>query len=160
MKKLILILSILFIQFSNAQVQLIIDYESETDFIQIMESKNQDNIKVFPYPYIKIPEMNDAWLVLLQPEQVTDLETALKLPPLRMNIIGTYNKDGTQYIWTETGEIQRNHSINKYKNQLKDIVIYDQQGNELNRRRPTEIEALNTQVNKIYGWNDRIITEN
>ena len=64
---------------------------------------------------------------------------------------------GEQYIWTEPGETSRNHSISKYKSMLRDVVEYDEEGVEISRRRPTETEALNTQVNKISGYNDREI---
>jgi len=70
-------------------------------------------------------------------------------------MIGSYNLDGSQYIWTAAGETSRNHSISKYKSMLRDVVEYDIEGVEISRRRPTESEALNTQVNKIAGYNDR-----
>ena len=97
------------------------------------------------------------YFTLIEPEAVTSLENALQQPPLKMIVAGSFNEDGTQYIWTEPTEINRNHSINKYKNKLKDVVEYDENGDEVSRRRPTELEALNTQVNKVYGWNNRTL---
>ena len=120
-------------------IELIIDYEDAEVFKIILED--------FGYRYVEIPKMEDAWLLLIEPEQVTELEDALKQPPLRMGVIGSYNTDGTQYIWTKPQEIHRNHSINKYKNQLK--------GN------PTEQEALNKQVLRVATEGkspDRILT--
>jgi len=99
--------------------------------------------------------MNDSYLTLIEPENVTAFITALKQPPLKLTIIGSYNMDDSQYIWIAAGETSRNHSINKYKSMLRDKVEYDIEGNEISRRRPTETEALNTQVNKIAGYNDR-----
>ena len=40
---------------------------------------------------------------------------------------------------------------------LRDKVEYNIEGVEISRRRPTESKALNTQVNKIAGYNDRVI---
>jgi hypothetical protein len=97
------------------------------------------------------------WNVVIEPTEVTDFEDYLKSAPDKMIFIGSYNSDGSQYVWTEPQELVRNHSINKYKNSLKDIVEYDENGDETSKRRPTENEALNTQVNKVYGWNDRNI---
>ena len=51
-------------------------------------------------------------------------------------VTGTYNEDGTQYKWGNPNS-NRHHNITKYKDHLK--------GN------PTESEALDTQVNLIYG---------
>mgnify|MGYP000197155714 FL=1 len=163
MRKLIftILLLISIISYGQEQkIQLIIDYEKEDIFEEVLNSVDADSLRVFNFPYVKISEMNDSWLVICEPDDVTDLETALKLPPLRMNIIGTYNMDGTQYIWTEPKEIQRNHSINKYKSKLKDKITYDEDGNETNSRRPTESEALETQVNLIYGFPKRVLTSN
>ena len=89
---------------------------------------------------------------------VTAFEDALKQPPLAMTFVGSYNTDGTQFIWTEPTEIQRNHSINKYKNKLKDVIEYDENGEVIGSHPPSEAEALNTQTNKIFGWSDRILT--
>ena len=114
----------------------------------------------FNLPIIAIPEMlDDMYFTLIKPEDVTALEDALKQPPLKMTVGGSYNMDGTQYIWTEPKEKSRNHSINKYKNNLKDVVEYDENGDEISRRRPTEAEALAIQVNKICGCDDRILED-
>ena len=123
-------------------IQLIYDYEDAT----IAEDICTD----FNIPFIVIPEMHDAYLTLIEPERVGEFETALKLPPLRFDVIGSYNRDGSQYIWTEPTEKKWNHSINKYKNSLNDIP--DGNGGF---RPPTTAEALNIQVNKISGDGDR-----
>ena len=104
----------------------------------------KDVLKDLNLPFIAIPEMLDnMYLTLLEADKVTELEDALKQPPLKMTFVGTYNIDGSQYVWTEPTEKQRNHSISKYKNKLKN-------GGEL-----TNEEAKQVQVNKIYGYNDR-----
>ena len=128
-------------------IQLIFEYGDEQTAKVIAEQIN--------VPIIVIPEMIDSYLTLIEPENVTAFITALKQPPLKLTIIGSYNMDGSQYIWTESGETSRNHSINKYKSMLRDKVEYDIEGVEISRRRPTEAEAKTTQVNKIAGYNDR-----
>ena len=129
-------------------IQLLYTYEDESILRGALAS--------FKLPFIKIPEMLDnSYLTLIEPELVSDLEDALKQPPLKMSFVGSYKMNGEQYIWTKPKERQRNHSINKYKNGLKDVVEYDEDGEETSRRRPNENEALDTQVNKIFGWNDR-----
>ena len=130
-------------------IQLIVNYEDDTVFRIVLGG--------LKHQFAVVTEMVDTYLVLLEVDEVDALEDALKQPPLKMDYVGTYNVDGTQYVWTDPQTIQRNHSINKYKNTLNDIVEYDENGEEINRRRPTESEALNTQVNKIAGYNDRIL---
>lgn len=45
-----------------------------------------------------------------------------------------------------------------YALHLADIVEYDADGVEISRRRPTEAEAMSTQINKFAGpWPDRIL---
>ena len=43
----------------------------------------------------------------------------------------------------------------RYKNSLNDIVEYDDEGIETSRRRPTDEEAKNTQVNSFSGQEPR-----
>jgi len=128
-------------------IQIIFEYESEDTLRGISTG--------FNLPVIVIPEMENAYLTLIEPEMVTEFIAALKQPPLRFSMIGSYNMDGSQYIWTEPTELSRNHSIQRYSNMLRDVVTYNSEGVEISRRRPTTAEALNTQVNKIAGYNDR-----
>ena len=130
-------------------IQLIFEYGDEQT-VKVIAEQPQINV-----PIIVIPEMIDSYLTLIEPENVTAFIAALKQPPLKLTIIGSYNMDGSQYLWTEAGETSRNHSISKYKSMLRDKVEYDIEGVEISRRRPTDAEALNTQVNKIAGYNDR-----
>ena len=135
-------------------IQLIFEYESE-DTLREIAIGTEENPSVFNLPVIVIPEMENAYLTLIEPEKVTEFIAALKQPPLRFTMIGSYNMDGSQYIWTEQTEKSRNHSISRYKSMLRDVIEYDEEGVEISRRRPSEAEALNTQVNKIAGYNDR-----
>ena len=136
------------------KIQIIFDYEDEAVLREIAIG-TEENPSVFNLPVIVIPEMKDAYLTLIEPEQVTAFIAALKQPPLRFTMIGSYYLSGEQYIWTKAGETSRNHSISKYKSMLRDVITYDTEGTEISRRRPTDAEALNTQVNKIAGYNDR-----
>ena len=135
-------------------IQIIFDYQDEAVLREIAIG-TEENPSVFNLPVIVIPEMNDSYLTLIEPKKVTEFIAALKKPPLRFTMIGSYYLSGEQYIWTEPGETSRNHSINKYKSMLRDKVEYDAEGVEISRRRPTEAEAKTTQVNKIAGYNDR-----
>jgi len=135
-------------------IQIIFDYQDEAVLREIAIG-TEENPSVFNLPVIVIPEMKDAYLTLIEPEKVTEFITALKKPPLRFTMIGSYLMTGEQYIWTKTKEKSRNHSINKYKSMLRDKVEYDIEGVEISRRRPTDAEAKTTQVNKIAGYNDR-----
>ena len=135
-------------------IQIIFEYQDEATLREIAIG-TEENPSVFNLPVIVIPEMEDAYLTLIEPENVTAFITVLKQPPLRFTMIGSYYFSGEQYIWTEPGETSRNHSINKYKSMLRDKVEYNIEGVEISRMRPTDAEALNTQVNKIAGYNDR-----
>ena len=135
-------------------IQIIFDYQDEAVLREISIG-TEEKPSVFNLPVIVIPEMKDAYLTIIEPEKVTEFIAALKLPPLRFTMIGSYLMTGEQYIWTEPGETSRNHSINKYKSMLRDKVEYDIEGVEISRRRPTDAEAKTTQVNKIAGYNDR-----
>ena len=138
-------------------IQLLFEYKDIAVLREVMQG-TEEAPSEFNLPVITIPEMlEDMYFTLIEPEAVTSLENALQQPPLKMIVAGSFNEYGTQYIWTEPTEINRNHSIDKYKNKLKDVVEYDENGDEVSRRRPTELEALNTQVNKVYGWNNRTL---
>ena len=117
-------------------IQLIFEY---TDKVVL-----EDVFSGFTYPLIPVPEMlEDMYLTLLPANEVSNLDDLLKQPPLKMEVVGTYNLDGSQYVWTEPTETKWNHSINKYKNKLRGDY--------------TEGEAQNRQVNKIAGYPDRIL---
>lgn len=132
------------------EIQLLYTYQDEAILKDVLEDLN--------LPFIKVPEMLDgAYLTVIESEDVTAFEDALKQPPLKMEFIGSYEMNGEQFLWTEPTEIQRNHSINKYKGKLKNVVILDENGDVISDLPPTEAEALNTQVNLIDGWDNRIL---
>jgi len=92
------------------KIQIIFDYQDEATLREIAIG-TEENPSVFNVPIIVIPEMNDSYLTLIEPENVTAFIDVLKQPPLKLTIIGSYNMDGSQYIWTASGETSRNHSI-------------------------------------------------
>jgi len=116
----------------------------------------KDACEEFNIPFITVSEMmENSYLTVIEPDMVTPFEDYLKEAPNKIFFIGSYNMDGSQYIWTKPTEIQRNHTINKYKNDLRDVIIYNEQGEPIGSRRPTTEEALNTQVNLIFGTPNR-----
>jgi len=126
-------------------IQLIITWSGDWDVIEA------------PYQAKAIvPEMVDnTYLVLLnEPDDFDALEIEMEAQT-DVFIVGAYNMDGTQYIY---GNSNRNHTVTKYKGKLKDVIEYDEDGEVTGSHPPTEIEALNTQVNKIYGHNNRILS--
>ena len=85
--------------------------------------------------------VENTYLVLLnEPDDFDALETEMELQE-DVFVVGSYNMDGTQYTY---GNINRNHTISKYTLKLRGSL--------------TESEALSTQVNKIYGQPNRILT--
>lgn len=81
------------------------------------------------------------------------------------DVIGIwYVNTGFQYgyymnnaVITRDNEIIIDYPFNiaEYANYLNDIVQYDENDNEISRKRPTLTEARNIQINKFYGVPDR-----
>lgn len=116
----------------------------------------EDNNFGFYISTASVNEMKEnVWMVGLQDADDFD---ALELAMESVNnvlVIGTYNKDGTQYLWGT--EVSRNHTIQKYHAQLNNRKEYDEDGNVTVDVPYTQAEALTVQVNKFYGWTDRIL---
>ncbi len=108
----------------------------------------------FYYSISAVTEMKDnVWMIgLQQPDDFDALETAMEVVN-DVSVIGTYNEDGTQFLWGT--EVSRNHTIQKYHAQLNNRKEYDVDGNLIVDVPYTETEALNVQVNKFYGWSNR-----
>mgnify|MGYP003654685032 FL=1 len=92
-------------------------------------------------PFLNIFEMDEAYLTLIEPEDVDSFISDLETASQKVTVIGSYNKNGTHYIFDN---VELNHTIEKYRSALK--------GN------PTEAEALQTQVNLMSGHPNRILT--
>ncbi len=101
-----------------------------------------------------VHEMKDnVWMVGLQDADNFDaLEIAMEVVN-DVTVIGTYNEDGSQYLWGV--EVSRNHTIQKYHAQLNNRKEYDDDGNMTLDVPYTETEALSVQVGNFYGWTNR-----
>ena len=69
-------------------LQIIFEYGDEAVLREIA-IWTQENPSVFNIPVIVIPEMENAYLTLIEPKKVTEFIAALKLPPLRFTMIGS-----------------------------------------------------------------------
>lgn len=122
------------------------------DWVALLENND------FPFNVTatEIPEMIDnTYMVLLN--QADDFD-ALELAMESVNdvfVIGTYNMDGSHYIW---GNGNRNHSTPKYHGKLKNKKEYDSQGNVVVDTPYTEEESKSVQVCRFMGWNERKLT--
>ena len=130
-------------------INMLLWVEIPQTMIDVMESVDGEGNKIYPYPYSSVSEMKDGWLLILDDKDQFDaLEQALEAEG-DIIIVGTYNRDGSQYEWFS--KPNRNHSLAKYQERLNDVIEDEVP------RRPTEAEALDTQVNKIFGWGNRIL---
>ena len=133
-------------------IQLLYTYDNEVVLKEVLDT--------FGFPFIKVPEMKEgAYLTLLKRNQVLDFEAALLTDDLEMVVIGSYRGNGSKHRWVAENRKKFNHTVNKYRRKLNDIVTYDEDGNELSRRRPTKPEAKRTQVNLISGQSKRELEE-
>ena len=150
MKRIILItiLVLTFLTIHSQKIQMIVSWNGDWEQIDKTET---------PYnTHVTIPEMLDnTYLILLdQPDDFDALELSME-EQFDVFVIGTYNLDGTQYLWGT--EVSRNHTIQKYTNKLRHKITYDEDGNIITDEPYTESEALNKQVNLIYGHPNRIL---
>ena len=102
-----------------------------------------------------VPEMvENTYLVLLnEPDDFDALETEMEAQDDVFKV-GAYNMDGTQYIY---GNPNRNHTIEKYHGKLKPKKVFNEQTQEYDDVPYTLGEAVDVQVNKVYGWNNRTL---
>lgn len=129
-------------------IQLIYSYSDEAILKTVLEE--------LVLPLIKIPEMSgETYLTLIETDKVSELEDALDQAGLKLGFVGSYNMDGSQFIWTEPTEIKRNHTISNYKSALRNKITRDENGEVTSDIPYTEVEAKDVQVLKIYGLNDR-----
>lgn len=97
----------------------------------------------FGFQLTRVSEMIDnTYLILINDKDDFDaIELAIEEVG-DVDIVGSYNMDGTQFQWINPNS-NRNHTITKYAGKLL--------GN------PTETEALDIQVNLIFGHPKRIL---
>ena len=128
-------------------IQVIIEYNNK-EFLDIVSSN-------YTYNPVLIGAMLPNTYLILTDEDSVDYLESLVLAQGELKYIGCWNNDGSIFNWE--AETHRNYSLEKYHNQLSDIVEYNENGEEISRRRPTETEALNTQVSKISGCANRVL---
>jgi len=101
-----------------------------------------------------VTELENGWLLLInEPDDWDDIETAIEAID-DVQVIGSYNEDGTQYIY---GNPNRNHTIEKYHGKLKPKKVFNEQTQQFDDVPYTLGEAVDVQVNKVYGWNNRTL---
>lgn len=138
-------------------IQIIFTYEDEAILREVAEG-TKENPSQFNVPIFKVTEMLEGtYLTLIEANKVTEFEDALKQTPLKMEFVGSYEMSGEQYIWTEPTEIQRNHSINKYKNKLRPHNVWNEETEKFEEVEYTETTALGRQVNQILGYSKRVL---
>ena len=129
-------------------IQVIYTYSNENHLKTVLNRAG--------YIFIKVSEMlPNTYLTVLKRNKILDLESDLFTNGDEMIVIGSYKSDGTKYKWIKEEKKKFNHTVSKYRKNLKDILTYDEQGNETDRRRPTKEEAKHTQVNLILGQSNR-----
>ena len=94
-------------------------------------------------------------------DDIEDVKTRLENAGFNPAVVGVWNIDGPQYGYMWVGStIERDPDIETalypfdfttYHNYLADIVTYDAQGQPISSRRPTDIEARDTQINYYNG---------
>ena len=111
--------------------------------------------QLFSHQPTPIQEMVDgSWLLILNDKDEFDaIELAIELQG-DVQIIGTYNMDGTQYRWSKP---KRNHTIHKYHLKLNQHPVWNETTQEYEDVDYTEAEAANVQVLQIYGWGNRVL---
>ena len=126
------------------------------DFKAVLEQTDAEGNRLFNYAFAPVAEMQGVHLLILnEKDDFDDVEAALEATGDDLIVIGVYDENGQQIVWQEQGKASRNHSLAKYKEALNDIV---EEGE--NPRRPTDEEALSTQVNNIFGWQVRDLQDN
>lgn len=63
-------------------------------------------------------------------------------------------EDVLDYI-EEEDDSSKNHTLKKWKDQLRDIITYDENGDPNGTRKPTDEDAANMQAGSIYGWMEK-----
>jgi hypothetical protein len=125
-------------------IQLLISTEANVNTIK----------EEFNFQCATVSEMENGWLLIInEKDDFDDIEQAIE-DEGDVLIVGSYNMDGSQYTWDNPN---RNHTIQKYHGKLKPKKVYNEQTDEYDEIPYTEEEALNVQVNLIYGQPNRIL---
>lgn len=124
-------------------MQAIIKYTNRELLMQVFAGQGMT-----PSPVTKMKQ--DIYLILGDLEQAQSLEEALNVDGNELEYIGVWNDDGTINDYG-------GYTIQKYRDDLNDVIEYDDEGEEVSRKRPTLAQARLTQVNNIAGYPDRIL---
>ena len=131
-------------------IQLLIS--TEVNIFDIRDSVDVDEKLIFNFQCATVSEMENGWLLLInEKDDFDDIEQAIE-DEGDVLIVGSYNMNGTQYEWNNSN---RNHTIQKYHGKLKPKKVYNEQTEEYDEVPYTELEAVNVQVNLIYGHPNR-----
>ena len=109
---------------------------------------------------VAISDMKEGhYSVLGLPEQAVALEEYLNAGEDEVGFIGSWNLDGTIYVWEEEDSEHRNYSPQKYLDALADYTDKDEDGNviEGSERRPSMEEAIVHHVSKVSGCPNRVL---
>lgn len=105
--------------------------------------------------YSRIPEMKqNCYNVCTRSAKEFEILLSIISRAAPVLVVGTYNENGTQYIWEDSN---LNHTIEKYQSVLNNKITYDTDYNVIEDRPYTIEEAKNIQVNKFCGWSDRYL---
>ena len=125
-------------------IQLLISTE-----VNVKEVMNTEG---FNFQCATVSEMVNGWLILINEKDDFDaIEEAIEELG-DVDIVGTYNMDGTHFQWVNPNS-NRNHSLTKYTNKLKPKIVDEEEIPY------TEEEALEKQVNLVYGYPNRILAD-
>jgi hypothetical protein len=124
-------------------IQIIFNFDSDIELIKAeFEGFN-------PIP---IPEMIEgSYLCLVENADDFDVIDDFMVANGKCDVISGFTKEGEKY---DAKKDKNKYNKVKYKKYLKDKWNYDSEGN-----RTTKIPKTAWQVMKIYGWNDRILTD-
>lgn len=148
-------------------INLIIEFKKQganrrkkvDDFEDVIEELIQDLSVNYNFQYVEVPEMKDNTYLIVIKRGVDFRDLLVRLKRKRaVKVIGAYRKNGTQFKFKNadnSDDTEKNHSIKKYRKQLRNKKTYNNDGDVVEDREYTEEEAKSLQVNKIYGWNDR-----
>ena len=103
--------------------------------------------------------VNGWCLVLDNPDDFDQIELDLEASG-DVFVIGTYNEDGSQYIWGN--EVSRNHTPEKYVNGLHPdwlVTGYNEDGSPVLQALPYDgVSGLTVQAALPPGFSERVLT--
>ena len=149
-------------------IQIIIEVKDKATLRSLEELKT-------PRSSFNINEMIEDTLAFIVRGDINAINLVDELSALKkIKIIGAFNLDGTKYQFKkleDSGDVDdegnpimvlvndtratRKYSRSKYKTQLKNKIVFDDEGNVIEDRPYTSEEASRLQTATIYGWNKK-----